>query len=152
MRGTTRDEYKSDEREIGVREEFRWTASVEAPGEAIWYKGPKSYWTQRFARDRDGISLEEQDRDPKSLLNHYRRLLRLRATHPAFRSGEQRILHAPGNILAVERTGGGERLLIIANLLDRPANYRASGLDLLSGKQVHGSLRLQPYQAALIQR
>jgi glycosidase len=152
MRGTTRDEYKSDEREIGVREAFRWTASVEAPGEAIWYKGPKSYWTQRFARDRDGISLEEQDRDPKSLLNHYRRLLRLRATHPAFRSGEQRILHAPGNILAVERTGGGERLLIIANLLDRPANYRASGLDLLSGKQVHGSLRLQPYQAALIQR
>ena len=45
MRGTPRDSYKSDEREIGMREAFRWGARVEAPGQANWYKGPKDYWT-----------------------------------------------------------------------------------------------------------
>jgi glycosidase len=72
MRGKPFDQFKSDEREIGMREAFEWSAKVEAPGEAIWYKGPKAYWTERYARDDDGVSVAEQERDPKSLLNHYR--------------------------------------------------------------------------------
>jgi glycosidase len=150
MRGTTRDEYKSDEREIGVREAFRWTAKVEAPGAATWYKGPKSYWTQRFARDKDGVSVAEEDRDPKSLLNHYRRLLKLRAEFPAFRSGAQRVLPDSGQILAVERRGGSERLLIVANLSGNAAEYRVSGRDLLSGVRARGTLHLRPYGASII--
>jgi glycosidase len=152
MRGTTRDEYKTDEREIGVREAFRWGAKVESAREATWYKGPKSYWTQRFARDHDGISVEEEDRDPESLLNHYRRLLKLRASHPAFRSGGQRILPSASNILAVERIGGDERLRIVSNLSDRPATYSVSGRDLLSGARLRGILKLRPYQSAVIGR
>ena len=150
MRGTPRDEYKSDEREIGMREAFRWSATVDAPGQANWYKGPKSYWTQRFARDRDGVSVAEQDRDPNSLLNHYRRLLRLRATHPALRSGDQRVVPTQDNLLAVERTGN-ERLLILANLSGRPAHYTVTGLDLLSGKKLTKAL-LRPYAATIIRR
>ena len=150
MRGTPRDEYKSDEREIGMREAFRWSATVDAPGQANWYKGPKSYWTQRFARDRDGVSVAEQDNDPKSLLNHYRRLLRLRATHPALRSGNQHVVPTQDNLLAVERTGN-ERLLILANLSGRPAHYTVTGLDLLSGKKLTKAL-LRPYAATIIRR
>jgi alpha-amylase len=152
MRGTARDEYKSDEREIGEREAFRWSAKVEAPGQAVWYKGPKSYWAERFARDHDGISVEEEDRDPGSLLNHYRRLLKLRAAHPAFRSGEQRVLPTPGTVLAVERSGRGERLLIIANLWDRPAAFPVTGRDLLSGARITGKVRLRPYETRIIAR
>ena len=149
MRGMPRDEYKSDEREIGMREAFKWGAKVEAPGEAIWYKGPKTYWTERFARDDDGVSVAEEDRDPKSLLNHYRRLLQLRAAHAAFRTGSQRVVPGGNNILVVERGRAREKLLLVANLSDRPAEYLVSGRDLLTGKPVHG-LHLKPYQATVI--
>jgi glycosidase len=152
MRGKPRPEYKSDEKDIGDREAFRWTAKTEAPGQANWYRGTKTYWTERFARDHDGISVAEEDRDPHSLLNHYRRLLKLRATHPALRSGEQTVLASAGNILAVERSGSGERLLIVANLSPQAADYPVTGRDLLSGRRVAGNLHLRPYEATIVQR
>jgi len=152
MRGKPRDEYKSDEKDIGDREAFEWSARTEAVGQANWYKGPKSYWTERFARDNDGVSVAEEDRNPGSLLNHYRRLLRLRATHPALRSGGQRVVATTGDILAVERDGMGEKLLMVANLSAHPADFPVTGRDLLSGKRVAGKLHLQPYQASVIRR
>jgi glycosidase len=150
MRGLQRPEYQSDEKDIGTREAFEWSAKVDAPGQANWYKGPKSYWTERFARDDDGISFAEEDRDRGSLLNHYRRLLALRRAHPAFAGGSQRIVDSAPNVLVIDRSGGGERLLIVANLSDAPASYRTTGRDLLSGANVRGALRLAPYQATVV--
>jgi glycosidase len=150
MRGKPWSEYKSDEKDIGDREAFRWSATSDAPGEANWYKSSKSYWTQRFARDNDGVSVEEEAHDPHSLLNHYRRLLKLRATNPALRSGEQHVIAAPNQILAVERASPGEHLLILANLSAAGAEFHTKGKDLLSGNVVRGSLRLAPYEATII--
>lgn len=150
MRGKPRDEYKSDEREIGMREAFRWTNKVEAPGQANWYKGPKSYWTDRFAKDDDGISAAEEDRNPTSLLNHYRRLLKLRADHLALRSGSQRIIPTDNNILVVERRSGTERLLIVANLSEEPAEFRTDGRELLSGRAINGRLKLGAFSASIV--
>lgn len=150
MRGKPRDEYKSDEREIGMREAFRWGAKVEARGQANWYKGQKSYWTDRFARDHDGISVAEEDHDPLSLLNHYRRLLKLRARHPALRSGAEQVIPTKGPVLVVERKRGSERLLIVANLSGREQEYVASGRDLLSGRATRGRLKLGPYSSTII--
>lgn len=152
MLGKPRSEYRSDEKDIGDREAFKWSATTEASGQANWYKGPKSYWTERFAKDNDGISVEEEDRNPNSLLNHYRRLLRIRARHSALRSEEQRVVAAPGNILAVERSSPGEHLLIVCNLSDQAVDYPISGTELLSGAHVRGKLRLIPYQAVIIRR
>jgi glycosidase len=153
MRGQGRDEFRAtDEKDIGNREAFEWSARVEAPGQANWYKGPKAYWTERFARDDDGISVAEEDRDPASLLGHYRKLLGIRAAHPSLRSENQRVLETRGNILAVERTGGGERTAIVANLSDKAASYAVTGRDLLSEAKVTGTLHLGPYQAAVIVR
>lgn len=151
MRGAMRPEYKSDEKDIGDREAFEWKARTEAPGQANWYRSKKTYWTERFAKDNDGISVEEEDANPGSLLNHYRRLLKLRATHPALQSKNQRVLSNSGDILAIERDAGGERLLILANLSNRPAMYRVSGFDLLDHRSVVDP-RLRPYQATIIKR
>ena len=152
MRGKARDEYKSDEKDIGNREAFKWSARTEAPGQANWYKGPKTYWTQRFAKDDDGISVAEENGDPSSLLNHYRRLLKIRTANPPLRSGDQRILQSAGGILAIERSSRGEHLLIVANLSDHSAAYRVSGRDLLSGNRIAGALRLRPFEATIIRR
>ena len=151
MRGAPRPEYKSDEKDIGDREAFEWSAKTEAAGQANWYKGPKSYWAERFAKDDDGVSVAEEDRDPHSLLNHYRKLLALRRAHPAI-DGDQHIVESPPAILAIERSGGGERLLILANLSDEPAIYQVSGRDLLAGHEVTGDLHLKPYEATVIKR
>lgn len=150
MRGRPRDEYKSDEKDIGDREAFEWGATTEAPGQANWYKGPKSYWTERFAKDNDGISVAEEDHDAHSLLNHYRRLLALRKTHPALISGEQHIVPSAADILAVERSGTNERILIVANLSAKPARYAVTGRDLLCGGRIAGSLALKPYETRVV--
>jgi glycosidase len=150
MRGKPRDEYKSDERDIGMREAFEWSATIEAPGQANWYKGPKSYWTDRFARDRDGISVAEEERDQGSLLNHYRRLLSLRRAHPALVTGDQRVLDTTPDVLAIARSGGGETLTIVANLSAKSLSYRASGRDLFTGARIRDGVRLRPYQATVI--
>jgi glycosidase len=152
MRGEARPKYKSDEKDIGNREAFEWSTKVEAAGQANWYRGPKTYWTQRFARDDDGISVAEQDHDAESLLNHYRRVLGLRAVHPALRSESQRVLDAPGDLLVVERTSGDEEMLIVANLSGKSASYPATGCDLLANKAIVGRFELKPYQATVIAR
>ena len=151
MRGAPRPEYKSDEKDIGDREAFEWSAATQAPGQANWYKGSKTYWTQRFAKDHDGVSVAEEDLDPRSLLNHYRKLLAIRRAHLAVTGGNQHLLGSPPNILVVERSKGSERLLIIANLSGKTLTYKVNGRDLLANRNIKGSLRLAPYQATVIE-
>ncbi len=151
MRGKTWDAMHSDEREIGMREAFEWSAKVEAPGAATWYRGPKLYSTDRFSKDDDGVSVAEEERDPASLLNHYRRLLKLRAAHPALRTGAQRVVATTDNFLVIERAGGKEKLLIVANLSGKSAEYLASGRDLLTGRPING-VHLKPFETAVLRQ
>jgi glycosidase len=149
MRGAMDAGYPTDENHIPVREAFKWSATDAAPGQALWYKRPgERYWDQRYARDHDGVSVEEEDGKPGSFLNHYRALSALRAAHPALVRGTQRVLAAPDGILAVERQVDGERLAIIANLTGRTAEVPAlagEGPDLISGTRT----ALRPWQTAL---
>lgn len=66
-----------------------------------------------------------QLRDPQSLLNFYRRVLRLRSQEPALRCGDYAPLETPEPVLAFVRGAGTGELLIAANLCDQ-----ASELDL----------------------
>jgi len=150
MRGKPRPQYKSDEKDIGDREAFEWSASTEAPGQANWYKGPKTYWTRRFAKDHDGVSVAEENGDPGSLLNLYRKLLALRRAHPAITDGAQDLIDSPPNLLVVQRSKGPERLLIVANLSSRPATYRVNGRDPLAKADIKGILRLAAYQSRVV--
>lgn len=122
-----------------MREAFKWAATDAAPGQALWYRRPgERYWDQRYARDHDGVSVEEEDGNPASLLNHNRKLFALRAAHPALARGTQRVLEAPAGMLAVERVFDGERLVIVANLTGAPAAVPAlagDGPDLISGER-----------------
>ncbi len=157
MRGAQRPEYKTDEKDIGTREAFQWKADPDAAIHANWYRSTKSYWTDRFARADDGVSVEEEAGDPGSLLSLYRRLLDLRAGHDAFRHGSARVLAASDGMLVVERALDGERFLIVSNLTDQPASYRPeqgiAPADLLgtAGTQ-SGAVTLAPWQTALLGR
>ena len=141
MRGVTGKVGMSDANHIPLREAMRWRTDLEAPGSAIWYLGDKPWWTNRYNRSGDGVSVEEQDDDPDSLLNWYRHLLALRRQRAELRHGAQR-LPCPddGPVLCVLREADGQRTLLLANLGDAPASPKLDAavakqrwIDLLAG-------------------
>ncbi|WP_182849771.1 alpha-amylase family glycosyl hydrolase [Pelagerythrobacter aerophilus] len=147
MHGVQDMRFETDEKDIGIREAFEWEAEVEAPIHANWYRDPsKSYWTDKYSQSHDGISVEEQDGDPDSLLNFYRRLLDLRTKHPALSRGSLEVMESAPELLVVERKLDGERFHLVANLSDRMVNYQGPGqADLLGGS----GRALAPYDIAL---
>jgi glycosidase len=58
--------------------------------------------------------------DPASMLNLYRSLLQLRRASLALSIGDVALLDATDDVLAYQRSHGGERLLIALNLGDQP--------------------------------
>jgi glycosidase len=98
-----------------------------------------------------------QDADPDSLLNHYRRLVRLRLSEPALSHGDARNLDTGRrDVVAWERIAGGRRVTVIANLsaaevrdyrLPQAANVPFA-TELLSGAPLAATdgLTLAPHQ------
>jgi alpha-amylase len=90
---------------------------------ATWYRETGEWWTNRYAKDGDGISVEEQERDPGSLLSFYRRLLKLRRERPELASGDARVISTDRpDVLAVLRTTTGSASLLLVNLADKAAS------------------------------
>jgi glycosidase len=151
MRGQLDAGYASDEAGIPVREAFKWAATDASPGQAIWYRRPgERFWDQRYARDHDGISVEEQDVRPDSLLNRYRHLAALRRDHPALVTGTQAVMEGDPRLLIVERRSPGQRLMVVTNLSAETVVYTGPGMegpDLIGG----GNASLRPWQTALFE-
>jgi glycosidase len=88
-----------------------------------WTAGPNGGFTAAAApweplqpgHERRNVAV--QDADPDSLLNQYRRLVRLRQSEPALAVGTMRVLDTGrDDVLAYERTAGDRRLVVMANL------------------------------------
>ena len=62
------------------------------------------------------LAVERQEADAESTLNLTRRLIALRKSHPALRTGAIRPVEAPAPLLAFERGEGSDRLLCVFNL------------------------------------
>ncbi|HUF65912.1 MAG TPA: alpha-amylase family glycosyl hydrolase [Gemmatimonadaceae bacterium] len=77
-------------------------------------------------------NVEAQDRDEKSLLSHYRRLIRLRARNPALAAGEVVPLTTSHDAVAAYlRRAGNRAVLVVANLSDQAL----PGITLSSGQR-----------------
>jgi alpha-amylase len=95
---------KPDER---IREPMRWNNTI---GSEV------AYWTQ-WQYNWDTPTVEEQDQDPNSLLNHYRRLINLRHNTPALRFGNTEVFSVfNSSIVAYTRQYEGETIVILVNL------------------------------------
>ena len=76
----------------------------------------------------DAVNVEAQSRDPHSILNWMRRMLAVRARHPAFGRGTLTLLYPKNRkILAYLREYHGDTLLCVANVAHSP---QAVELDL----------------------
>ncbi len=65
------------------REPMDWYAAESGPDQASWFM-PDDRWNA----PNDGISVEEENEDPDSLLNHWRKAIGIRKSAPALESGE----------------------------------------------------------------
>ncbi|MBS0480539.1 MAG: DUF3459 domain-containing protein [Proteobacteria bacterium] len=158
MRGRIDPRVKSDGAHIGLREAYRWTADLDAPGSAIWYRNDAMAWANRFNRSDDGVSLAEERSRPDSLYVFYRRLLTLRAARVELRQGDQQLLCADTTAaVCVLRSLGDRRALILANTGAVPVKPALAGLptgwvDLLDGDRVidPGSITLPAFGVRVI--
>ncbi|MEL1243267.1 alpha-amylase family glycosyl hydrolase [Flavobacterium sp. DGU11] len=141
MKGKT-EQRPTDGGEIPIRETFEWYAADNGPGMALWYKDTGPWWNNRNMKPNDGISLEEQQKDPNSLWNYYRQLIRLKKIQPALAFGDYKTIPTSNDkVLSFTRTYGEEKILVVINLsgnteevmIDPREDYNISKLKLLSG-------------------
>ncbi len=120
MTGTKPDE--------DIRRPFHWASN-----------SPKVGFTEGTpwrpaADDFPVISVERQDDDPDSLLNHYRALIHLRNQHEALRVGDWTLVEAnSGRLYTFLRHTENEIILVIINFNRNPVQGDDYSLDLASG-------------------
>lgn len=103
----------------GCRSPIPWD---EAPGHG-WSVEP---WLP-FAPDAAARSVAHEEADPASMLHLYRRLLAVRRASPALRAGGIRVLDAPDDVLAWERTRDGDRRVCVVNFASEPREVGSPG-------------------------
>jgi alpha-glucosidase len=97
-----------------------------------WEAGPLHGWPARdpwlpWPPDPDARSVEAERARPGSMLHLYRDLLAARRASPALRRGALRLLDAPGELLAYERSAGEDRRLVLVNFGEEPAAIELPG-------------------------
>ena len=70
--------------------------------------------------DHHRLAIDQQERDPGSLLHAYRRFLAFRRLHPALVAGRKELRRSEGPLFALERASGPSRVLCVFNLSNRP--------------------------------
>ncbi|MCW1968148.1 MAG: alpha-amylase family glycosyl hydrolase, partial [Anaerolineae bacterium] len=102
------------------REPMDWYANENGVGMPRWFKP-----ANRHNAPNDGVSVQEQDGKPDSLLSFYRRLGQLRAQYPSLRSREFSVVENVGDCdqcLAIWRHSPNEATLLVFNFSDTAQN------------------------------
>ncbi|MDG1573196.1 alpha-glucosidase [Robiginitalea sp. M366] len=101
-----------------------------------WTSGPQAGFTEGqpwlpVNANKDRINVAMQENDPESVLNHFKRLTRLRRENPALIYGDYALLDAGHpKIYAYTRTLGDERILVLLNFSAEVADFTLpSGMD-----------------------
>lgn len=107
----------TDGNDIPIREAFEWSSTGTGKGMALWYKNTGPWWDSTSIKPDDGISFEEQRKDPSSLWNHYRKIIALRKSSSALSSGKYRaVSNENDNVVSFLRCTTNETVLVVVNL------------------------------------
>ncbi len=126
------------------REPMEWAADQDSDLQTSWFQVD-----DRGNRPLDGISVEEQELDPGSLLNYYRQIFQLRRSRPALQGTDFEVLELEVSGVgpwAILRWGANDRLLILANFANEPRQVQIPGFPL-AGPEVIDLLSDQTYPA-----
>jgi glycosidase len=132
MSGTNAALGATDANDIPNRSAFEWYKSDEGKGMAYWYK-VKGPWRSTFNSDipNDGISLQEEQNDPNSLWNFYRKMISIRKANPIISKGTYKTLgNDNDHVFSYMRSIGDKKILVAVNLSDKPVE---ASFDVQSG-------------------
>jgi alpha-amylase len=124
MTGATASFGPTDANELPNRQAFEWYKSDQGKGMAYWYK-IKGPWKDKFNSDvpNDGISLEEEQNDPNSLWNFYRKMIGIRKANPVISEGIYKTLKNDNDqVFTFMRYVGDKRVIVAVNLSDKPVD------------------------------
>ena len=135
------------------RTPFQWDATANAgftTGKP-WLKINPNYTT---------INEAAEDKDPASVLNHFRRAIAVRKAHKVLVYGQYQLLDAANpHIYAYTRTLGQEKVLVVLNFSSEkrswplPAGLALNGAPWLNNYPIFtpaATLALQPWQAVVL--
>jgi len=136
----------TDGNDIPVRESFEWYKTVYGSGMALWYEETGPWWEETNLKDSDGISVEEQQSNPSSLWNYYKKLIALRKTNSAIQTGKIQFLkNNNSDVITFLRWDRSQAALIVINLnnnneqvevniSDLPVTFREKKIRYLFGQ------------------
>lgn len=151
MQGAKPDEH--------IREPMLWYADTAGgTGQTTWEQG-------RYNPDPAKVSVEAQDQDEASLLNHYRRLIKWRNSEPTLQNGaiaEYKLEEANSKLSLYVRATKDDRVLVVHNLSGqqqeaelKPSEMYGAFEKLLyatdeAAELNEGMLQLPPYSTVII--
>ncbi len=142
---------KSRSRDNG-RTPVQWSSEKNAgftTADSPWFYINENYWK---------INAADQEEDPDSLLNFYRKLIKFRKKFNVVRDGIYKEYYAESSkIYCYERVLGNEKLLVICSFSDKPVEFTApQGYNLEEGKLMlanygknmrkHNTFKTRPYE------
>lgn len=135
-----------------IREPFLWDEDGKDKYRTTWLDTTKF---KPFSTSKTIPSVAFQEKDPRSMLTFYKRLIKLRATIPALRTGDfsySGILN--DKVVSFTRGSGKDLLMVLHNLTGMPVrvNLQISyKRDILYGIPVaNNSVMLPPYASAIL--
>ncbi len=122
MRGT-KGNFGSDANDIPFREPFKWNAVAGAPMSNYWVLNNQAY-TNRFAQDNDGRSVQEQTGVSGSMLETYRSLIAIRKGNEALTLGDFHVVPASSSrIYSFVRQSASQSVLVVINCSTQTTNF-----------------------------
>ncbi len=103
------------------REPLPWYTALSGKGQTTWFAPPDRYNTPN-----SGVSIEEQDSKPDSILTLYRALGTLRKDHAALRTGKFDLPELSGEqhaLYFLRRWDGSQLFDIVINFSDKPVTF-----------------------------
>ncbi|TGA96741.1 DUF3459 domain-containing protein [Sporolactobacillus shoreae] len=112
------------------REPFRWY-----PGDG---EGQTTWETPQYNVGPNAVSVEAEDQDPNSLLNHYRELIHVRESSPALVSGNiQDFQTGDSRILGYTRNDQKDSVLVLNNLSDQTVTISVNEQEFKTHKVLY---------------
>jgi glycosidase len=120
MKGKTGAFGNTDGNNIPSREAYEWYASGKGKGMALWYKNTGKWWDQSTLKPNDGISLEEEINNPKSLFSYYKQLIKIRQSNPALAFGKYELADNKNpSVFSFYRIYRNKKVLVAVNLSNK---------------------------------
>ncbi len=158
MKGKNGNWGNTDANDIPRREAFEWYTANQGKGMATWYHANSIRKFDENLKSNDGISVEEQLNNKLSLLNYYKKLIRLKQSNPALATGKY--ANAPNdneNVFSFYRIVENRKVLVAVNLSSNTEKAKFEDehkrYKLLMGTSTikDQKIELEPYQIAVLE-